>query len=405
MAALSQKMRWQDLLASFLILVSFLTVVIGLIGDSDSLGHRWRQADWLINYGGGFVRRGISGELFLLVSDALGVSPVDAVIFVVCALLGVITVCLLSLIWRIKLSGFEYFLVASPLGYQFWAIEFEGSGRKELLALCSIFMVAAAAGLNRRARVGISIAASLLFVLAVAMHEGNAFALAAMVAVLFVVLRTELRLWMALGGFMLAASAAVYLVYLPHTNVDDAADICARLAATATSGDFCDGAIATVGKQRGLPDLLKWTGSFVLSPLGVGAPLSLLLLVGLPLVAQHKVAPPTGFPYIVCGVLLVTFAPLYLFALDWGRWMNFSYMGALAFVLALRVTGGWAPPKRETSWLNALFVVVTILVGINHRTGEPLIRPCLVVTGVETCLPMQPLRPLFGLEGFRLVWP
>jgi hypothetical protein len=50
----------------------------------------WTAGDWLINYSGGFVRRGLPGELFLLAARALQVPAAFFVFVFELACLGVV---------------------------------------------------------------------------------------------------------------------------------------------------------------------------------------------------------------------------------------------------------------------------------------------------------------------------
>ena len=58
----------------YFLLLTFITTVAGAYANY--LKHnRWSIGDWLINYQGGFVRRGLSGELFYTLSQITHINP------------------------------------------------------------------------------------------------------------------------------------------------------------------------------------------------------------------------------------------------------------------------------------------------------------------------------------------
>jgi hypothetical protein len=84
--------------------IAFFAVYVGLMATE--LYHdllqgglfRWTRNDWLINYSGGMVRRGLSGELISAIASSLDVSPATVVVVVAYALqLAVAVVFLLAL--------------------------------------------------------------------------------------------------------------------------------------------------------------------------------------------------------------------------------------------------------------------------------------------------------------------
>jgi len=99
-------------LSAPLIVGFFLIATIEQFYKSLSWGHdNWCMTECLINYAGGFVRRGLPGELALSVSSIIGISP-NVIIVIGCFLL------LLGLILfycRKATKNLPAFLIASPI--------------------------------------------------------------------------------------------------------------------------------------------------------------------------------------------------------------------------------------------------------------------------------------------------
>src|SRR5882757_6868458 len=57
----------------YLAFISFATILFGVLNVQ--IRANWAIGDWLINYRGGFVRRGFTGEIALCIAHALHLSP------------------------------------------------------------------------------------------------------------------------------------------------------------------------------------------------------------------------------------------------------------------------------------------------------------------------------------------
>ncbi|MBK9927369.1 MAG: hypothetical protein IPP66_19035 [Anaerolineales bacterium] len=95
----------------------------------------WLVGDWLINYHGGFVRRGLIGEIFLDVSQWLGIEIVTLVVVtqLIAYLVFFISTCRLSL--DATFSASSFMLICSPAFILFPILDPQGGFRKEILFL------------------------------------------------------------------------------------------------------------------------------------------------------------------------------------------------------------------------------------------------------------------------------
>ncbi|MBI3902765.1 MAG: hypothetical protein HY306_07470 [Nitrosomonadales bacterium] len=156
----------------FLVLSVDLYTVLGI----DRHYHPYIAGDWLINYQGGFIRRGLVGEIIFQVTQLVGISPWIWVFAIQAVLYAGITLLVLQKL-RASINIIGWLFLISPLAFLFEVYDPGGLGRKELLFL---FLL----GLNgyiletRPEKVG---SALYLFVLAAAMscailiHESALF--------------------------------------------------------------------------------------------------------------------------------------------------------------------------------------------------------------------------------------
>ena len=92
----------------------------------------WAIADWLINYSGGFVRRGLTGSLALLASRA-GISPPVAILGLQLALYAVMLATVWHLLRPVRWTVPLLALVFSPATLQFPLMDPSFAFRKEIL--------------------------------------------------------------------------------------------------------------------------------------------------------------------------------------------------------------------------------------------------------------------------------
>ena len=100
-----------------------------------------QYSDWLINYQGGFVRRGLAGE-FLFQLHKFSNIPLDSLVLVFITLLySIFYFYFFKLIKIIKFNFINLLVFLSPLSFLYPVMEQKISGRKDILFLASIFLV------------------------------------------------------------------------------------------------------------------------------------------------------------------------------------------------------------------------------------------------------------------------
>lgn len=290
----------------------------------------WTLADWLINYQGGFIRRGLWGELFWHLGrwTHLPVALQAGLLWVV--LSGVILLCFRSLLLASAAQLWVLAVLVSPATFAFSVLDYISGFRKELvlLALFACFAVSAQRHwLSRRSEV---ILLSILLCMATLGHESSVFFLPYFFAVLVAAGRTRKE---ALGtcAFPALFAFAAAAVSARHPGNQQAAErICSSLGYSLDKepvGQVCSwGAIdylrySGAGAFRATLDRVHtnhylalyglWT-LLALAPLAAGS----LVLWRTEVRAQLKTC-LTAF-----AVAWVICLPLFLLGLDWGRWVH-----------------------------------------------------------------------------------
>ena len=95
----------------------------------------WTTSEWLINYHGGFVRRGLIGELLLLINQFLNLNPRYLVYIFEVILLAFYYYLIIKFI-KIKFTPILVLIIFSPLSFIYPVAESETLARKETLLFC-----------------------------------------------------------------------------------------------------------------------------------------------------------------------------------------------------------------------------------------------------------------------------
>ncbi|CAN5225339.1 hypothetical protein BH09ACT5_BH09ACT5_17070 [soil metagenome] len=320
--------RYRALLAYGVLALSGTLMLFYRVKDTLAGGDDYQSADWLINYGGGFVRRGLFGELFL------AVTPPGSLwlLFLVQAL--PYAVVFVFAVWMLRRDDFAWStiaLVCGPAALGFFGWDPGAGFRKEVLSYVVLaLLVWAMAPGARRARVALlSAVALVVFALAVFSWETSALFLPAIV---FVLLRPRdgipasalLRRILA-GAFVLLGAAGLALGALFHGTEQTAAAVCQAVRDHGyTAARLCTGAIDAIG----------WTSQYTLASVAESFPLylgylPLLVLALIPAVASAWIRQNRIWAVVIAGAFL----PLFVIVTDYGRWIDMVVM-ALLFCIA-----------------------------------------------------------------------
>ena len=93
----------------------------------------FQYSDWLINYQGGFIRRGLPGEFFYQLYNLTNI-PLDLIVFISVSLMYVFfAVNFIEIVSKIKLNFLNLLIIFSPLSFLYPVMEQKVSGRKDEL--------------------------------------------------------------------------------------------------------------------------------------------------------------------------------------------------------------------------------------------------------------------------------
>ena len=91
--------------------------------------------EWMINYEGGFIRRGLSGQIFIILSDYLDLNLRLIIYFFLITIILIYLILINDFFKEFNFSYLLAFFVLCPLFFNYSIYELEGLARKEILLL------------------------------------------------------------------------------------------------------------------------------------------------------------------------------------------------------------------------------------------------------------------------------
>ena len=271
----------------------------------------WAQTgDWIIDYSGGFMRRGFTGELVWWIAGDRSI--VNVTLAISLSVLAVLFGLVLYLFLRSPRTPAWAMLVLSPAFLLFPYLNPAGGLHKELLALVALALFGV--GFRVRRLVAYAIPGIVLYALAVASHETACFLLPAF---LFLLAREwqrvtgNRRALVTIAAVLTALTAIGLFISLAFPGGASERDaICAHVA---QSGITCD---ATTFRYllEDLPTAMRLVRE--LFP-GYWSFVPILAVSLVPLFAVRFLPRFVGFTLLFA----VSMAPIFLTGQDYGRWI------------------------------------------------------------------------------------
>lgn len=296
----------------------FLIVFVGYYAlEINNGGNSWKTADWLINYDSGLIRRGLIGTLIIWTPTS-GMSLLWTT-FAIQMLLYFMMFINVVRIFRLKKRDWRWYLILfSPAFLLFPFYGFPGGFRKEIIGFVA-FSYLCLKYASRKLQNSHLFAVTGMLTIAFFSHELNVLVLPFFVYLLVISYKEQLiRLktlvlstitWAVIGGISLI------LTILRPGDAQQAKVICSTITSKNLKDDLCLGAIAALGWDTSnsvnrVIQNLRYES--LLTPLLLLVSLIPLFLLGW-FNRRNWALTVTGF---------VSLIPLYIVALDWGRWIH-----------------------------------------------------------------------------------
>jgi hypothetical protein len=377
--------------------VAFL-IYVAAANSSRVNENAWLSGEWLISYEGGFHRRGLAGSAILAVSDLTGAGLLWVVFVVqVLLLLGVLVLLFIKLTSQPIPLGILVALF-NPMAVTYFLVDPGGVvGRKEYaLFLIAVLWFGFQSKNLHSSKVGIKNGISLLF-FAIAIgalvltHEGLSLFLPLLVIPWLLAWISGEKLsrnWIlpSVLTLVIPTVSALTAILVLSSN-PSYKQLCDPLTSRLIPERICEGGIYVSVKSgvSGLEYSLSQTAAFVPGyglyfAVGTGCLIvSYLALRCLP--SMQSRLRPTYIAPLTLVFLVALSTPLYVIAVDWGRFISISAtlisLGLLFSYSNPEFKGGeflrllaweWPSPKFKTRLLLAL-AIIWLFFGVQHYAG------------------------------------
>lgn len=344
--------------------------------------------DWLINYSGGFVRRGLIGEFILLAAHATHIPPPWIAVFLQIPIYITFLLGVYRLAAPLRRDLLWYAMIFSPGALAFMILAPFNGVRKETLAPASLIAVIFL--LRKKPHpVVLSLTITGLFAVMLLSHEAPYCCLPYFFAVIALATRNPRYAAKVMVGPFIVAAMLFDIVRLYPGNEAVAIVICrsvgGRWLGDSDFRNLCSGAIEQL--RSTLPRLQRerllqahyWPLYTVLAILSIAPYIAALIVL-------YKRDNLRFDVKVICwtaALCAFASAPLFYFALDWGRWIQ---MQIVCLLLLILMTAQHAPSFQPDAKIKPF------------GAGRPWRRPLLVAVFLYcTCWTL----PVLGLQDVR----
>ena len=343
-------------LFSNLLMVGGLFLVINqLLRVLKTGGHPWASGEWLINYNGGFVRRGLFGTVLLLITNKPEIILLLVLIF---------NLLLYVVIWGFfywaliinKFSWYSILIAASPAGILFISWDKYVFVRKELLGVvCLILLILIKKGsLQNELWIFLTLC---LYLLSLLMGEINFFYFPSIVYMI-IQLRIKLNNRFILIFFFIALTI-LYFSMKSHGSDKLAEEVCSRLVEVGLKKELiCPGAISAL--EITLTQAIESNINLATSNLLF---IPIILFTIIPFFLLPKIEK-------IRSTLIISFlsiCPLFVIAGDYGRWVFMFYC-----IVGTQIILHDSLQKKSSQCQIFFTIVYTTIWGFPHTGGNPI---------------------------------
>lgn len=291
-------------------------------------GHSWKTGDWLINYEGGWIRRGLIGQILYCMSG-IGVSILWCSFFIQTLIYCVIAHLVLKLFFSIKREISWLLFIFSPAFIFLFPFNDTGGGfRKETIVFLSYCLLVVGL-MNGRLDHKYLISSLMIYIVAVFSHEIAAFCLIFFLYMLFEstglnpILKRIGRMYVV--GFLIAGVAGLAFSFYRPGGLGASSAICDSLVKLGLNRNICDGAIEWLSNDA------RYALSTVADHIPYFLPyyFTLLILAIIPLFLSDWWKKRLLLLLLGFGSLI----PLFFVAIDWGRFIHiYIFMVFVSFL-------------------------------------------------------------------------
>jgi len=318
-------------------------------------GNSYLSGDWLINYSGGFVRRGLFGEVYrnIFPEGQLGLWYLFAF---QCSLYALILYFFIKYLTKEDFSWPSLVLICSPASFAFIGWDTAAFARKESLGFVSLMIIAIAVKKMGTSFQIIKYFGFLSFILSIFISEINFIMLP---SVIYILINSpnkdnKSKLLVKSSFVIVLSSIALIATLVAQGSRLQKEAICDSLIAINLKNELCSGAISYLGVSTQHIQSQLFSSDYFPRYFGY---LPLLLLAFIPIATTFWFRKNYLWVFLIFSFSL----PLYFVGLDYGRWIHIFIMQVTILIIFKGLE-----LKNNSLWNPASVIFFVILWGIPH---------------------------------------
>ncbi len=327
--------NYKFILKNYIFILAILSIYY-LIVRNNVLSNN-AMSEWVINYQGGFVRRGFLGEVIFQISNLFSLNLRFSFLIFQSLLYIFYYILIYNLLKNIKPNYLVILSIFSPIFIIFPIAELEALGRKEILIFIALIV-----SINLYFKYInnnlILIFISIIFPVLILVHEGSIFYSFFFLSLIFITkLKFNYKFFFKLILLGLPTFICIYLVYSNPHSVEDTARMCEELKKI---GEECG--LATIFLSKSIVDHnleVGWQLNHILRYIFIFV-VGFFSLIYLSFISEFNPQKINNFfcskPFILNIILLILPSLImYLIAVDSGRWTHMTYSCSFIYYFGL----------------------------------------------------------------------
>ena len=323
----------------FLSLIFYTTLSIFF----SAISFNWTFQDWHINYDGGFVRRGLSGEIFSSLNNFFFTQdlqlyfniPINLTYFYFLSLINIVFYALLLNFFKNIESNFKnFFIIFSPISLSFVIYNTGAIARKEIILFIGLLIFISILRSFYKKENSI-IFLFFFFPLMILIHEGMIFFISIFIILFYLLIKDRFTKFILFKLFAFSSISIFFfiIVSIYKGETFQVISICQNFDYIKNCNTFS--AISMLSDEHTLTSTFTslWVRIFKNKYLFYYPLISILAFYPL---CKYSSNYYFEIPLkdnvikvnflIILLILFINTLPLYIFTYDWGRWLNITYI-------------------------------------------------------------------------------
>ena len=324
--------------------------------------------EWIINYYGGFTKRGIIGEISIFFSSLLSISLRDTIFYLQVILLGTYFFCLLNFLREVDCNRTILLSIFTPIFLLYPIAEIEVLARKEIFIFIFFLIYLF---IPTEKKIFQNIYKTIFLVLGILIWEPIIFFFPFWITIDIIrnkFNKLDINFFTNFIYYIPAITLGFYIALNPMT---DANHVIMSDFLKLNFNENCYGACALLKSKSSIYDniidtvrllsLEVFVRYFLIIVIGF-SPLILLLLIFK--INSNKYLFFKSFDNLLFPFLIILSPVLFLFLMgvDWGRWVNISYFHAIIFFIYLYKNNYITITKDKSNLINLSFISKKIFI-------------------------------------------